>query len=189
MTREEALAIVREYIQNEGLVRHCLSVEVAMRAYAAKYDGDVDAWGLAGLLHDFDWEIHPSADSHPHMGTPILRERGVPEPIIHCILTHADYLGYPRVTPMEKALSAVDELTGMITAAVLVRPTKSLHDIEAPAVRKKMKDKAFARQVSREEIARGAEELGVELDEHIAFVIQAMRSIAPELGLDGSLAN
>ena len=188
MTREEALAMVREYIQNEGLVRHCLAVEAAMRAYAVKYDGDVEAWGLAGLLHDFDWEIHPSAESHPHMGSPILRERGVPEEIIHCILTHADYLGYPRVTPMEKALSAVDELTGMITAAVLVRPTKSLQDVEASAVRKKMKDKAFARQVNREEIARGAEELGVSLDEHITFVIQAMRTIAPELALDGSLA-
>ncbi len=188
MTREEALAIVREYIQNEGLVRHCLAVEAAMRAYATKYEEDVESWGLAGLLHDFDWEIHPSAESHPHMGAPILRERGVPEPIIQCILTHADYLGYQRVTPMEKTLSAVDELTGMITAAALVRPTKSLHDIEAPAVRKKMKDKAFARQVNREEIARGAEELGIGLDEHIAFVIQAMRSIAPELGLDGSLA-
>ncbi len=188
MTRAEALAIVREYVQNEGLIRHCLAVEAAMRAYAARYDGDAEAWGLAGLLHDFDWEIHPNAATHPHMGTPILRERGVPEQIIHCILTHADYLGYPRVTPMEKALSAVDELTGLITAAVLVRPTKSIQDIEAPAVRKKMKDKAFARQVSREEIVRGAEELGVDLDEHIAFVIVAMRSIAPELGLDGSLA-
>jgi predicted hydrolase (HD superfamily) len=156
-----------------------------MRAYAVKYDGDVEEWGLTGLLHDFDWELHPSADGHPHKGSAILRERGVPEPIIHCILTHADYLNIPRVTPMEKTLYAVDELTGLITAATLVRPTRSLHDLDVPAVRKKMKDKAFARQVNREDILRGAEEMRVDLDEHIGFVIQSMRGIAPELGLDG----
>jgi putative nucleotidyltransferase with HDIG domain len=186
MRRDEALAIVQEYIKNEGLQRHCLAVEAAMRAYAPTYDGDVEEWGLAGLLHDFDWEIHPSAAQHPHHGAPILRERGVPEPIIHCILTHAEYLGLPRVTPMEKALFAVDELAGLITAAALVRPTRSLHDLEAPAVRKKMKDKAFARQVNREDILLGAQELGVDLDRHIATVIQAMRGIAADLGLDGT---
>lgn len=188
MTREEALALVREYIKNEALVRHCLAVEAAMRAYAVRYEGDVETWGLAGLLHDFDWEIHPNAEGHPQWGAPILRERGVPEPIIHCILTHADYLGIPRVTPMEKALAGVDELTGMITAATLVRPNKSIHDLDVPSVRKKMKDKSFARQVNRDDILRGAEELGVDLDAHIAFVLEAMRGIAPDLGLNGIAA-
>ncbi|MDB5077823.1 MAG: hypothetical protein JWO42_4002 [Chloroflexi bacterium] len=188
MTRDEGLALVREYIKNEGLVRHCLAVEAAMRAYAVKYDGDVEEWGLTGLLHDFDWEIHPTAEGHPHLGSPILRERGVPEQIIHAILTHADYLNIPRVTPMEKTLAAVDELTGLITAATLVRPSRSIHELDATAVRKKMKDKAFARQVNRDDILRGAAEMGVDLDEHISFVIQAMRGIAPELGLDGVAA-
>jgi putative nucleotidyltransferase with HDIG domain len=188
MTRDEGLALVREYIKNEGLVRHCLAVEAAMRAYAVQYGGDVDEWGLTGLLHDFDWEIHPSAEGHPQLGAPILRERGVPEPIVHCILTHADYLGLPRVTPMEKTLAAVDELSGLITAATLVRPSRSIHDLDAPAVRKKMKDKGFARQVNREDILRGAAEMGVDLDEHITFVILAMRGIAPALGLDGVAA-
>lgn len=185
MTHDEGLALVREYIQNENLVRHCLAVEAAMRAYAPCYDGDVEEWGLAGLLHDFDWEIHPTADQHPHEGAPILRERGVSEGVIQCILSHADYLHIPRIDPMDRALYAVDELSGLITAATLVRPTRSLFDLDAAAVRKKMKDKAFARQVNRDDIVRGAEDLGVPLDEHISFVIQAMRGIAPALGLDG----
>jgi len=183
MTRDEALAILREFVKNEALVRHCLAVEAAMRAYAPFYDGDVEAWGLAGLLHDFDWEIHPSAEGHPQAGAPILRERGVPEVIVHCILSHGDHLDIPRVTPMEKTLYAVDELSGLITAATLVRPSRSLDNVDAASVRKKMKDKAFARQVSREAIQQGAIELGADLDEHIAFVIRAMRGIAAELGL------
>jgi len=188
MTREEGLALVREYIKNEALVRHCLAVEAAMRAYAPRYDGDVDMWGLAGLLHDFDWEIHPSADQHPHHGSPILRERGVPEPIIHAILTHADYLNLPRVTPMEKVLAASDELTGLITAAALVRPSKSIHDLDVASIKKKFKDKSFARQVNRDDITGGAAELGVDLDTHIGFVLEAMRGIAPALGLEGQPA-
>ena len=185
MTRDEGLALVREYIKNEGLVRHCLAVEAAMRAYAPRYDGDVEEWGLTGLLHDFDWEIHPTADQHPHHGSPLLRERGVPEPIIHAILTHADYLNIPRLTPMEKTLYAVDELTGLITAATLVRPSRSIQDLEVSAVKKKMKDKAFARQVNRDDITRGAADMGVDLDQHIGFVIEAMRAVAPDLGLEG----
>jgi putative nucleotidyltransferase with HDIG domain len=185
VTRDEALALVREYITNEGLLRHCLAVEAAMRAYAVRYDGDVEEWGLTGILHDFDWEIHPSAEEHPVKGSPILRERGVPEQVIHCILTHADYLAIPRITPMEKTLYAVDELCGLITAATLVRPTRVIHGLDASSVRKKMKDKSFARQVNRDDILRGVAELQVDLDEHITFVIQAMRGIAPDLGLDG----
>lgn len=185
MTRDEALMLVRTYIKNEGLVRHCLAVEVAMRAYAPRFDGDVEEWGLTGLLHDFDWEVHPNAEQHPVAGAPILREHGVSEPIIRAILSHADYLDVARVTPMEKTLYAVDELSGLITAATLVRPSRSIFDLDAAAVRKKMKDKAFARQVNRDDITRGAADLGVDLEEHIAFVIGAMRGIAPELGLQG----
>ena len=188
MTRDEGLVLVREFITNEGLVRHCLAVEAAMRAYAPRYGGDAEEWGLTGLLHDFDWEIHPSADQHPHHGAPILRERGVSERIIHAILTHADYLDIPRVDPMEKTLYAVDELSGLITAATLVRPSRSIHDLDVAAVKKKFKDKAFARQVNREDIVRGATDLEVDMDEHIAFVIEAMRGIAPALGLNGQVA-
>lgn len=185
MTRAEGLTLLRDYVKNEGLVRHCLAVEAAMRAYAPRYGGDVEEWGLAGLLHDFDWEIHPTADQHPHHGSPILREHGVSERVIQCILSHAEYLNIPRVEPMDRALFAVDELTGLITAATLVRPTRSLVDLDAASVKKKMKDKAFARQVNREDITRGAADLGVPLEEHITFVIDAMRGIAPALGLDG----
>lgn len=189
MTRDEAVTLLRHYVKNEGLVRHCLAVEAAMRAYAPRYDGDVEEWGLAGLLHDFDWEIHPTADSHPHQGSPILREHGVSERVIHCILSHAEYLNIPREEPMDRALFAVDELSGLITAAALVRPSRSLADLDSAAVRKKLKDKAFARQVNREDITRGAAELGVDLDQHIAFVIAAMRGIAPALGLEGKVPN
>jgi putative nucleotidyltransferase with HDIG domain len=185
MTRDEGLAILREYVKNEALVRHCLAVEAAMRAYAPRYGGDVEEWGLAGLLHDFDWEIHPTAEQHPHEGAPMLRERGVSERVIQSILSHADYLHIPRLEPMDKALAAVDELSGLITAATLVRPTRSIFDLDVASVRKKMKDKAFARQVNREDIVRGASDLGVDLDQHIAFVIEAMRGIAPALGLEG----
>jgi putative nucleotidyltransferase with HDIG domain len=188
MKRETAYALVTEFVKNDSLVKHMLSVEAAMRAYAAKYGEDPEAWGLAGLLHDFDWEIHPTLHEHPQNGAPILRERGVPDDIIRCIQSHAPHTGVPRQKAMDKALFAVDELTGLITACALVRPSKSLHDLTAKSVKGKWKDKAFAAGVNRAEIEQGVQELGVDLTEHITFTIEAMRAIAPRLGLDGSLA-
>ncbi len=185
MTREEALSIVREYVKNENLVRHMLAVEAAMRFYAQKLGADPDEWGLAGLLHDFDWEIHPTLEEHPTAGAPILRERGVPEVIVRAILSHADHTGIPRQTTMEKALFACDEITGLITAVALVRPSRSLHDLTTRSVKKKWKDKSFAAGANRDEIAKGAEEFGVDLWEHVGNVIQAMRTIAADLKLDG----
>lgn len=185
MNRSEALAIVHEYIKNENLVRHMLAVEAAMRYYAGLLGGEAETWGITGLLHDFDWEIHPSLDQHPQAGAPLLRERGVPEEIVRAILSHADHTGVPRQTNMEKALYACDEITGLVTAVALVRPSHSLYDLETASVKKKWKDKAFAAGANREEIARAADEFGVELWEHVGNVILAMRSIAPELGLDG----
>lgn len=187
MTRDEALALVSEYVKNEGLVRHMLSVEAAMRFYAEKFGEDVERWGLIGLLHDFDWEIHPTLEGHPQDGAPILRERGVPEDIIQDILSHADHLNLPRDTMARKAIAACDEITGLITAVALVRPSRSLYDLEPSSVKKKWKDKAFAAGTSREEMAHGAEILGIELWEHVGNVIQAMRRIAPELDLEGSI--
>lgn len=188
MNRDTAFAIVTAHVQSDSLIKHMLAVEVAMRAYAVRYGGSPDEWGLAGLLHDFDWEIHPTLEQHPTAGTPILRARGVPEPIIRCILSHAPHTGVPRDTVMEKTLFAVDELTGLITACALVRPSKSLHDLTAKSVKGKWKDKAFAAGVNRADIEQGARELGVDLTEHITFTIEAMRAIAPALGLDGRLA-
>jgi len=195
MTRDEALALVREYVKNEGLVRHMLSVEAAMRFYAEKFaEGagvlpaeDVEKWGLIGLLHDFDWEIHPSMEQHPQDGAPILRGRGVSEEIIQDILSHADHLDVPRDTLVRKALAACDEITGLITAVALVRPSRSLYDLEPSSVKKKWKDKAFAAGTSRAEMELNAKEFGIELWEHVGNVIQAMRRIAPELGLEGNL--
>lgn len=187
MTREEALALVQEYIKAPGLVNHMLSVEAAMRFYARKYDQDENLWGLTGLLHDFDWEIHPTLEEHPTSGAPILRESGVPEEIIRAILSHGIETGVPRESLMEKALYACDEITGLVTAVALVRPTRSLYDLTASSVKKKWKDRAFAAGANREEIALGAEEFGVELWQHVDNVILAMRVIAPELGLEGSL--
>ena len=187
MTRDEALALVREFVKNEGLVRHMLSVEAAMRFYAEKFGEDVERWGLIGLLHDFDWEIHPTLAEHPQAGIPILRERGVPEEIIHAILSHADHTGVPRESRMEKALSACDEITGLITAVALVRPSRSLHDLTASSVKKKWKDRAFAAGASREEIEKSTAEFGVPLWEHVDNVIVALRRIAPELGLEGGV--
>lgn len=185
MNRSEALAIVHEYIKNENLVRHMLAVEAAMRYYSGLLGGEAETWGITGLLHDFDWEIHPSLDQHPQAGASLLRERGVPEEIVRAILSHADHTGVPRQTNMEKALYACDEITGLVTAVALVRPSHSLYDLETASVKKKWKDKAFAAGANREEIARAADEFGVELWEHVGNVILAMRSIAPELGLDG----
>lgn len=186
MNRTEALALVREFVKNENLVRHMLAVEAAMRFYAEKYGEDVETWGITGLLHDYDWEIHPTLDEHPQAGVDLLRTRGVPEIIIRAILSHADHTGVPRQTRMEKALYACDEITGLITAVALVRPSHSLLDLEVSSVKKKWKDRAFAAGANREEISRACEEFGIELWEHVSNVIQAMRRIAPELGLDGS---
>ena len=186
MNRTEALALVREFVKNENLVRHMLAVEAAMRFYAEKYGEDVETWGLTGLLHDYDWEIHPTLDEHPQAGVDLLRTRGVPELIIRAILSHADHTGVPRQTRMERALYACDEITGLITAVALVRPSHSLLDLEVSSVKKKWKDRAFAAGANREEISRASEEFGIELWEHVSNVIQAMRRIAPELGLDGS---
>jgi putative nucleotidyltransferase with HDIG domain len=188
MDRATAFAIVNEFVKNEGLIRHMLAVEAAMRGYAVKYGEDPDYWALPGLLHDFDWEIHPTLDRHPMLGAPILRERGVPEDVIRCIQSHAPETHVPREKTMDKALFAVDELTGLITACALVRPSKSLHDLTAKSVKGKWKDKAFAAGVNRADIEQGAQELGVDLTEHITTVIESMRVIAPVLGLDGSLA-
>jgi putative nucleotidyltransferase with HDIG domain len=187
MNRDIAYTLVTEFVKNRGLVNHMLSVEAAMRAYAAKYGEDPEYWGLAGLLHDFDWEVHPTLEEHPQKGAAILRERGVPEDIIRSIQSHAPHTGVPREKNMDKALFACDELTGLITACALVRPSKSLLDLTAKSVKGKWKDKAFAAGVNRAEIEQGTQELGVDLTEHITFVIEAMRGIAPELGLVGNV--
>ena len=189
-TRDDALALVHEYTASDSLRKHMLSVEAAMRAYASKLGEDVERWGLAGLIHDFDYErfpnnAHSATEEHPAEGVRILRAHGWPEDILEAVLGHAQYSGVPRVTPMAKTLFAVDELTGLITATALVRPSRSVHEVEARSVRKKMKDKAFARGVSRDDVIQGADALGVDLDEHIAFVIGAMQREAEALGLAG----
>jgi putative nucleotidyltransferase with HDIG domain len=186
MTREETLNLVREYVKSESLVRHMLSVEAAMRFYAEKFGEDVQAWGLLGLIHDFDWEIHPTLEQHPIEGAPILRERGVPEDLIQDVLSHAERTGVPRDTRRRKALYACDEITGLITAVCLVRPSRSILDLETSSVKKKWKDKSFAAGTDREVMARAAEEFGVELWEHVGHVVSAMRRIAPRLGLAGN---
>jgi putative nucleotidyltransferase with HDIG domain len=187
MDRNTAYAIVTEYLKSESLIKHSLAVEAAMRAYAVKFGEDADYWALAGLLHDFDWEIHPNLDEHPLKGAPILRERGVPEDLVRCILSHGIETGVPREKRMDKALFAVDELTGLITACVLVRPSRSLMDLTARSVKGKWKDRAFAAGVNRQDIEQGARELGVDLTAHITTVIEAMRTIAPALGLVGNI--
>lgn len=188
MNRDQALAIVTTYVKSPNLVNHMLAVEAAMRFYARKLGEDEERWAVTGLLHDFDWEIHPTLEEHPQAGAPILRQLGVPEDIILAVLSHADHAGVPRVTPMQKALSACDEITGLITAVALVRPSRSLYDLTASSVKKKWKDRAFAAGANREEIVRGAQEFNVELWEHVDNVILAMRQIAPQLGLEGSLS-
>lgn len=185
MNREEALTIVHEYVKNENLIKHMLAVEAAMRFYAAKFGEDQETWGITGILHDFDWEIHPTLEEHPLAGVSILRERGVPEEIVRAVLSHADHTGIPRQTRMEKALYACDEITGLITAVALVRPSRSLYDLEASSVKKKWKDRAFAAGANRDEIAKAAQEFNIDLWEHVNNVILAMRSIAPQLGLAG----
>lgn len=184
MNRDQALAIVNEFVENENLIRHMLAVEAAMRFYADKFGEDEDIWGITGLLHDFDWEIHPTLEQHPQAGAPILRERGVPEEIVRAILSHADHTGIPRQTRMEKALFACDEITGLIVAVALVRPSHSLEDLKVKSVKKKWKDRSFAAGANREEIAQAAEEFGIDLWEHVDNVIQAMRRVGPELGFE-----
>jgi putative nucleotidyltransferase with HDIG domain len=187
MTRADAFALLCEYVFDLGLRRHCMCVEVAMRAYARKLGHDEETWGIAGLLHDFDYERWPDAPNHPLKGSEILRARGYSEEVITCILSHADYLSdrYPRHTPMEKGLYACDEITGLVTATALLRPT-GIGDLTASSVKKKMKAKGFAKGVNRDDVIRGAADFGVELDAHIQFVIDAMKTIASELGLDNA---
>ena len=188
MTREEALQLMQEHTASPSLRQHMLAVEAAMRAYAGKHGGDAEAWGVVGLLHDFDYEKYPNAEhspteGHPAWGVRLLRERGVSDEQCRAILGHATYSGVPRDTVMAKALFAVDELCGFLVACALVRPSKSFADLEVSSVKKKLKDKAFARGVNRDEVRQGAEELGVPLEEHIAFVIQALRPAEAALGL------
>jgi len=190
-SRDQALALVHEYTASDSLRKHMLAVEAAMRSYAGKFGEDVERWGLAGLLHDFDYERFPNAshsptEEHPSEGVRILRGLGYPEDILQAILGHAHYTNVARETKIAKTLFAVDELTGLITATALVRPSKSVHEVEARSVRKKMKDKAFARGVSREDVVQGAAELGEDLDNHISFVIAAMQARSADLGLSGT---
>src|SRR5579859_2108217 len=186
LDRAQAWSLLCEYTQSESLRKHMLAVEACMRAYARKFGEDEEKWGLTGLLHDFDYEKYPTPQEHPFAGNKILEERGYPEEMRRAILSHADYSGVPRESRMEKTLFACDELAGFITATALVKPSKSLAEVEAKSVRKKMKDKAFARSVNRDDIINGAADLGVDLEEHIAFCIEAMKAIANELGLAGS---
>lgn len=186
MNRDEAYTIVTEYVKNPNLIKHMLAVEAAMRFYARKFGEDEEKWAVVGLLHDFDWEIHPTMEEHPQAGEPILREKGVSEEIIHAVLSHASHTGVPRETLMEKALFACDEVTGLVTAVALIRPSKALYDLKVKSVRKKWKDKSFAAGANREEMEQGAEELGIDLWEHVGNVIQAMDAIAGDLDLAGS---
>lgn len=186
MDRQAALDLLREYTKSDSLIKHAFAVEACMRAYARRFGQDENYWGIVGLIHDFDYEQFPTADLHPFKGSEILAQRGYPEDVRRAILGHADYSGVPRDTQMAKALYACDELAGFLTACSLVKPTKSIFEVEPGSVRRKMKDKAFARSVNREDIVRGAAELGVELEAHIAFCIEAMKSVADDLGLRGS---
>ena len=191
-SRDDALAIVHEYTQSDSLRKHMLAVEAAMRAYAEHFGEDVERWGLTGLVHDFDYErfpneAHSPTEEHPAEGVRILRSKGFPEDILEAILGHGNYTGVPRESKMAKTLFAVDELTGLITATALVRPSKSVMEVEAKSVKKKMKDKAFARGVNRDDVINGAADLGVDLDEHIDFVIKAMQRSAESLGLAGDV--
>ena len=181
--REQALALLHEWIQNSGLRKHCYAVEAAMRAYARQFGEDEERWGLTGLIHDFDWERHPDAERHPMLGVEHLRSIGWPEDVCRAVLGHATYSGVPRDTPMARALFACDELCGFLVACALVMPTRSLADVEVASVKKKLKRLDFARNVNRDDIMNGAAELGVDLDPHIAFTLDALRSIHTELGL------
>lgn len=186
--RDAAWCLLTEFTQSESLRKHAMAVEACMRAYARKFGENEQLWGLVGLIHDFDYEKYPSTEDHPFKGSEILKQRGYSEEIRRAILSHAEYSGVARESAMEKTLFACDELAGFITAATLVKPSKSLAELDAKSVRKKMKDKAFARSVNRNDIINGAADLGVDLEEHITFCIEAMKGIAGQLGLDGSAA-
>lgn len=186
MTRDEAWKIVCEFVQSDSLRRHMLAVESCMRAYAKKFEEDPEPWAVVALLHDFDWEIHPAAPDHPMKGESILAERGVDAATRRAILSHASYSGVPRLSLIERALFACDELAGFLTACSYVKPGRSIHEVDVGSVKRKLKDKAFARNVNRQDIVNGAEELGVPLEEHIAFCIDAMKGNAAELGLAGT---
>jgi putative nucleotidyltransferase with HDIG domain len=191
--RDDAWKLLCEYTQSESLRKHALAAEACVRAYAAKLGEDQELWGMTALLHDFDYEKWPNADhsptsEHPYEGSKILREKGYSHEMVHAILSHADYSGVARVSPLDHTLFACDELSGFLTACALIKPSKSIHEVETTSVKKKLKDKAFARGVHREDVYKGAEELGVPLEEHISFCIEAMRSIATELGLAGPAA-
>jgi predicted hydrolase (HD superfamily) len=187
MNRDDAWQLLTEYTRSDSLLKHAMGVEAAVRGYARRFGEDEDGWGIVALLHDFDYERWPSLDDHPFRGCEILREKGYPEWVTRAILSHADYSGVPRESRLEKTLWACDEMAGFVTAAALVRPSRSVLDLEAASVVKRMKDKAFARAVKREDLRKGAEELGLTLDEHIANVIGFMRERAEALGLRGSL--
>src|SRR5271169_3698566 len=186
MHRNQAWEIVCEFVKSESLRKHVLAVEACVDAYAEKFGEDREKWSVTALLHDFDWEIHPEAPDHPMKGEPILAGRGVDEEIRRAILSHANYSGVPRVSPLEKTLFACDELAGFLTACSYVKPGRSIQEVEVKSVRKKMKDKAFARSVNRDDITNGAAELKVDLDQHIEFCIEAMQQRAADLGLAGS---
>jgi putative nucleotidyltransferase with HDIG domain len=188
LTREQAWDIVCEFTRSEGLRKHALAVETCVVAYAKQLGEDEHKWSITALLHDFDWEIHPQAPDHPMLGEPILAERGVDEETRRAILSHANYSGVPRVSALEKVLYACDELAGFITAISYVKPTRSVFEVDVVSVKKKMKDKAFARSVSRQDIIEGAQELGVPLEEHVDFCVKAMQARAAELGLAGNSA-
>ena len=188
MDRQAAWCLLTEFTQSDSLRKHALAVEACMRAYARKLASDEQLWAVVGVLHDFDYEKYPSPEDHPYRGNEILKERGYSDEIRRAIMSHAEFTGVTRDTPMEKALFACDELAGFITAVALIKPTKSLAEVDVKSVRKRMKDKAFARKVNRNDIVNGAAELGVDLDEHIAVCIEAMKGIATELELDGSAA-
>jgi putative nucleotidyltransferase with HDIG domain len=186
MDRNQAWEIVCEFVKSESLRKHMLAVETCVGAYARKFGEDEEKWAVTALLHDFDWEIHPALPDHPMKGEPILAERGVDPEIRRAILSHADFSGVPRVTPLEKTLYACDELAGFLTACSYVKPSRSIAEVETKSVRKKLKDKAFARAINRDDIIRGAEEMGLDLDDHIEFCIRAMQANAAELGLAGA---
>ncbi|HZE35526.1 MAG TPA: HDIG domain-containing protein [Candidatus Eisenbacteria bacterium] len=183
MNRAGAWALLTEFTQSDSLRKHALAVEAAMRAYADRYRADPETWGVAGMLHDFDYEMHPAAPQHPMKGAEILLARGVAPEIVHAILAHADYSGFPRVNQLDRGLYACDELSGFVIACALVRPGRAIAGLEPGSVKKKLKDKGFARTVNRHDVYRGAEELGVDLDEHIGFVIGALTAVAPRIGL------
>ena len=187
LSREDAWNIVCEFTKSDGLRKHALAVETCVAAYARKFGEDEHKWSITALMHDFDWEIHPTLEEHPQKGEAILAERGVDEEIRRAILSHASHTGVPRQSPLEKTLYACDELAGFITAISYVKPNRSVFEVDTQSVKKKMKDKAFARSVNRQDIVEGAQELGVPLEEHIEFCVKAMQARAEELGLKGAL--